>query len=1762
MSTTVIKNYSVAPYYDDFDETKNYHRVLYRPGYAVQARELTQMQTTLQAQIDRHGQYAFKHGSRVVGGKVTVNIEYDFIKIDSTFVHTVGGSLNSDTYLSDFVGTIITGTANSATQLTAKVLAVTAQDGTDPNTLFIKYTSTGGANRTTSTFAAGEEFAISTFSTAEGAGTTTRYGQVQTSGTVTGKGAVVNIEEGVYFLSGTFVYVPKGSLILDKYTNTPSYTVGLSVTESIVDSGADTSLLDNAQGVPNTAAPGATRYKISTALVKESLTAINTTYANYVTLLRISAGVPQTDNTDVADTTTELSKRLARRTYEESGNYAVRPYQLDIREHLNNGTNNGYLTSGNGGVATKLAIGIEPSVSYVQGFRNENIATKYVVIDKPRDAATSVNTDIAANVATPVGNYIKLLAATDADGNIGIKGMPDVNNFSTINLHNAVNQGGSVVGTARARAMELIGGVTRLHLFDIKMTSGAFFSAVRSLFQTHSSGINFTANLSDDTAIRYDVGQNGLVFKLPYSAVKTLYNSGPASTTEYTIKKDFAAQVTSNQVTISLPSGGGHFTNNNTACRISVGGNVMTAGVPTFVGSAADDVTTLTFSVSASDNVWCRIIADVEVSATDKVQKEKLRQNNASVTVAASGDGSYLLGKADIIRIVSVTDATSTVVTERFNLDNGQRDNFYDKGRILQKPGTSPVSGNLTIVFDYYTHGAGDHFSVDSYPAADYATIGTFDSAQGTVELRDCIDFRPRKADAADDFTSTGSSVSGSPDPSHAMNMFAAYYMPRIDKLYVTKEGEFKTVIGVPSDNPKAPEVPADAMGIYDLRLNPYIFDINDVNPKIMDNKRYTMRDIGSLDKRIKTLEYYTSLSLLEQSAANTQLFDGANFSRTKNGFVVDGFRGHNVGDSSNPDYKCAIDKVNGVLRPQFDEKNVNLVRKPSDSGTVVKSGPICHLPTVSGGVAYITQPYASFAENVNPYNVFSWDGVCQLSPDADEWKETDVRPDVIINDEGLYDQMVAMAEEQGILGTVWNEWETNWTGVEIDVTTDVSSGGGGFNNVGNEMGQGGGGFFGPRAVTTTTTTAQTTTTNQSKSGLNTSVAADTVTTVGKYKVVEVNFVPFMRSRRVFFKAQLLKPNTKMYAFFNGTDITTYVNAHATHNYAEASDQTAVKTFEGQTQWVTDAFATSSNSGSITTDATGVAQGSFIIPRNDALKFKTGQRTFKLTDSSTNNKDDQSSTAEAQFRASGLLESVEREIVSTKVAKFVTSEMSDSQTLVETDVNTAQSVEYIDPLAQSFLCDTEGGVFLDNVKLFFKTKDANIPVRISIRSVVNGTPTQKVVPGSDVIMPAASVNLSANAATSTTFNFDYPIYLAQNQEYAIVIMAQSDSYEVYVADMGGFDLTVTTNRITKQPYNGVFFTSANASTWTPEQSKDLKFTINRCQFSGSGGAINLVNDSLPARKLQLNSLYSTSGSGVVKVFHKNHGMQNALNPIAIVTGAAAFNGITAANLNGTHSISNVTHDTYTFVAEASDTASATGSGGGAAIYATENRQMDVIKTVISQLAVPGTQIRYHLTPYTETEVIVPEAEILANNNVIFSSPKSIASDANSASKTFNLRCVFTTDRDTLSPIIDMDTTSVITIQNIVDDIASGDELSAVGGNQLSRYITKKVELAEEADIVSVFINANRPRSSNIDLYYRVLEGGSSDDIATKAWTAASPTSALPINDNPRVFQEVEYSIDPLGAGVSFGTMQFKIVLRSTNSATVPQVKDFRAIAAT
>ena len=167
----------------------------------------------------------------------------------------------------------------------------------------------------------------------------------------------------------------------------------------------------------------------------------------------------------------------------------------------------------------------------------------------------------------------------------------------------------------------------------------------------------------------------------------------------------------------------------------------------------------------------------------------------------------------------------------------------------------------------------------------------------------------------------------------------------------------------------------------------------------------------------------------------------------------------------------------------------------------------------------------------------------------------------------------------------------------------------------------------------------------------------------------------------------------------------------------------------------------------------------------------------------------------------------------------------------------------------------------------------------------------------------------------------------------------------------------------------------------------------------------------------------------------------------------------------------------------------------------------------------------------------------------------------SGNKSYSLRCALSTTKTNLSPIIDMNRASLVTVANRINS-GSASETAATGGNNIARYITKTVELADDADVITAYIDVNRPGSSNVELYYRVLTSGSAADMNATAWALASSTASIGINDNPAVFEEVQYEIDPLGANVSFGSMQFKIVLRSTNTSTVPTVKDFRAIAAT
>ena len=535
-----------------------------------------------------------------------------------------------------------------------------------------------------------------------------------------------------------------------------------------------------------------------------------------------------------------------------------------------------------------------------------------------------------------------------------------------------------------------------------------------------------------------------------------------------------------------------------------------------------------------------------------------------------------------------------------------------------------------------------------------------------------------------------------------------------------------------------------------------------------------------------------------------------------------------------------------------------------------------------------------------------------------------------------------------------------------------------------------------------------------------------------------------------------------------------------------------------------------------------------------------------------------------------------------------------------------EHVRWVDPLAQTFVVDgktnttytgtpvAETGIFTNSVDIYFNAKDASIPVQISIRSVENGTPTQKIVPGSEVTVYPADITTSANAATATTITFDYPVYLDKDTEYAIVLIANSDVYKVYVSDIGGFDLTDTTYRIIKQPYNGVFFTSANASTWTAEQTKDLKFVLNRCSFNGDKAEIILHNDVLPVKKLGVTPLeYLTNSTNTeIRVHHKNHGLYGSGVNKVDLAGFTAENGVTAAQMNKTHTIKADSNGLDSYVITLAGVAcTAVGIvGGSTAMTATENKVFNVMKPAITSLTVPGTDIKMYLTGKSGASVDgtqtafnnVVEQEILLNKNFTHTIPMCIPGARTQADLSTGKGVILRLElgnggNNRISPVIDLNKAEIITVQNRLNDPITNStdyaatkqggliaETVANGTSSAAKYITRKIELTNEADLLDIYLGVNRPSNSNIDLYYKCQASGQDVNFDTLPWiqdtdvaTVTKPTIA--VNDG-EVYSEAHYAVNP--AIGKFSTFAIKIVLRSTNSSNVPTCTDLRAIATT
>lgn len=1222
-------NFNINPYYDDFDSTKNYLRLLFKPGYAVQSRELTQIQSALQDQVEKFGKHVFRNGSVVTGGQFYLQ-DATYLKLDTTYSGT-------DILYTDFVGKTIT--SIDETKRAEVIKVYDADQGTgDPITLMVKPVY-GEA------FTSGESI-----KTKE---ETSAYATISTSGV--GTGQVFSVNEGVFYYEGFFISNDFQTVATTKYTNdAANVRIGFEIEESIVSVNSDTSLLDPAQYASNYQAPGADRYQISLILSTRTLESTDDT--KFIELARVENGELAVANQYPLYSV--LEDTLARRTYDESGNYAVKPFKLNIETNTSN--------------TAQTNITLSPGKAYVYGYEFETNSPTTISVDKPRTTSNVNNKRVPSD-------YGSFIYTTNHFGSYPINSLSTIDlhcvNIASINTTSTTSISNTKIGTARIKSLSFdsasntSNGQTyqyKTFLFDVNVGSitgtvntatsstvvigntaaGQVFSTVTNAYtgaklrivsgpgsdespktitgftgstQTVSidspfvttpnssstfaidfefndleSLANFSSTtmvsgsnvseLSKDSATTYsdviltDTSLEPLIFSLGENYI----SQNSISDLSFSYRRLYQNQSFSGSLSPTLSTGTGEDLSTGSSSTSKLQNYYITvtdAGTsPYSVGDVVPidkftvDNLTNRITVTSGNNMVANIVATIDVSTISQKTKTFVEANTTVQTsggVDVFGDSSVIsydttgqchisseyitrtanenqsLFVSDVVEVTQILDFTGnnvTVsnsafavdVTSKYTLDNGQRDSYYDHSSIRLKSSTQPPVGPIVVFYNRFNSSGSGYFTVDSY-GIDYENIPTYTSSKDGSKyfLRDCIDFRPvRQSATSGSGTSVVFDVDAStfgpkiPENTSDILLDYAYYLPRIDKVVLDKTRRFEVIKGIPSLTPVMPQDNTTSMTLFILAYPPYVTDTKEITVQQVNHRRYTMKDIGSIEKRVENLEYYTSLSLLEQETVNKRdlsILDTQNLPRFKNGIIVDSFVGHSVANVYDSDYAAAIDPINKELRPSFNISSSRLKFDEANSSNFLLTGSL--LSANSTSVSFISQPKASKASNINPFSVVNYLGKIKLSPQSDIWVDTETKPDVLVNIGGDRDAWDMILDAAGVsnFNYEWNSWNTVWTGVQVQEAAWIGQGPGGN---------------GIRIMGTDTII---TTTQQARTGTASMVSTQTITQSIGDRVVDVSIIPYMREINVLFVGTDFKPNQTLYPFFDNTPVQKYV---------------------------------------------------------------------------------------------------------------------------------------------------------------------------------------------------------------------------------------------------------------------------------------------------------------------------------------------------------------------------------------------------------------------------------------------------------------------------------------------------------------------------------------------------------------------------------------------------------------------------------------------
>ena len=1813
----INKNLNIAPYFDDYDVEKQFYRVMFKPGYAIQARELTQLQSMLQNQVEQFGDNIFKEGSIVKGCNFTELDDLKYVKVNDGPV-----GFNALAYISgpgvepiqgqdvevDYVYELV----GQSTGLRAEIVQASVGFQTRPpdlNTFYINYLNTVPS---ATEFQAGENLIINKHKYLRGTTTGTLASEVVLSqglavstGVSTphvGKSFGIESAPGIIFQKGHFIFVAEQRIVVEKYSDQPDQkSVGYSVSESLISALQDASLYDNANGSKNENAPGADRLKLV-----PNLTVLATADAkadeSFFTLVRYQNGNAITVR-DVSQYNV-LGEELARRTYEESGNYILQQFPLSTDDRVPSGAAN-----------SEVQVIVGQGVAYVKGYRVENSGERSFTIDQISSTEEIFN----QNVSMEYGNYVEVLGG--GNPGTGWNGRLDLDITGTASAQTAANAN---MGTVTIQNLT----PERIYLHSSAYTGAYAMSDLDRI----SDGNGYVqikptaggAPLLKETnkkALVFDTGLNGLF---------------ATSNTLIPVRAQVSATHTSGSITITANPGEDFNCLND---DILVVDNSSVQWPATYTTSLNNSQLNINIDPSAAAGVTVyynkRLVGSTAgVDPYNKTVKEpwiRFVWNNAKTK--------YSLGFPDVFDIIYIEDSSGNDVTSSFRLKTNQKDTYYDISYLEYIEGRPIPTGTCSVhlkVFEVNTSTGDYFFTINSYPnTLSRYDIPSYVSSTGKVyNLRECFDFRAyidKDSNANYNASTAGSAPIISqtvgqyplsftnlgapliPAAQQSLQTDIEYYLTRIDTIACDSYGEISLIKGEEERYAVPPKLGNDKLAIAEVEVPTYpalskkqadVLRKREyaVKPRATGIKNYTMKDLHSLEKKIDNMAYYISLNQLESDTSNLIIRDENGLNRFKNGFVVDPFNDLTLAEITHPQFSSAVPFNQKILTPSLKTFALDLIYESSTGSSVFPSTDDAKAATIgrNQNVDIIEQPYASnFRNCVSNFYKYIGDGV--ISPPYDAAYDTTVNPATIDID--------LTTPFQDFVDDIQQFIPMTDTTVTTQITDDrwVRR-------------------FGNRGARTEVDTITTRTSEISIDGSTT-----TEQFVGEF-VSDFRFQPFMAGRDIKVYMSGLRPNQRHYFFFDGVD----VNAHVLPGSPTADSVGDVQRY-------------GEKGDAVETDANGVLRAVFALPPET---FYVGDRVLEIVDVNQYASIESASTSKGFITYRAYNFSVEKTALTTSTR----SPNFDVNTTVTTR-NVARRIRGRDPLAQTFFIKKGMGagsnsVYLSDIDIYFKRKpsqttggaNANAAlngVTVQIREVVNGYPTNQILPFSAVHKLPSQVNVSDDASAATTFAFEAPVRLDVEKEYCVVIQpdASDPNYLVFTSKVGGTDLTpgdTQGSAIVQDWGDGVLFTSTNNSAWKSYQDEDIKFTLRRHNFNSSTGTVRLTNnkneffsvDNITGRfnageqvyqekaldpntsttitvanannvitGTALTDTYSegdflkiSGGSPVVSGLFKVVTITNAdtlvldrpwfstggsANHLPVVVGDLCYYDL--RNPFEMHLENSSVTSTRVFVTGTNIIG--LDSGSTANLSAINNINLSYVQPMIMRAndSTSKTNLTGTFVPPADVNSTYLSQMKFNDNNHFSQQGVIIYSMSNDPSRTkvFKLNIGLENGSNvTSTPFVDIESSKLIAYQyKITNDPAT-----------TARYISKVIELAEDLDAedFNLILSAYRPTNTNVKVYIKAQNAYDNDEFDNLDWTelelfegVGSYSTVSNLND----YREFKYRIaaanktgsSPSGPYVyssqggtfeGFKRFQIRIDLLSPNIHSAPTLKDYRGIALT